>query len=255
MSQRANALALVAAASAVLALIGFAVTERSDGFADCRLLYRPQPLVQRSLACQSYAALTIFSSLLALAAGALGVVAGAMRVAPKAGRAGTERDAVARAHVGGTLSARRAARLVLFDTAGRVLLFRYEDHRGSWWATPGGGVEGDESFVEAAQREAREELGLRDAALEELWQATSESESRGRRIRQNERYFLVRAATAAPLAVAARAEHEKEGILDARWWLPSEIRTTTETIFPADLAARLDGLARLRAPLGEPVRP
>jgi hypothetical protein len=44
---------------------------------------------------------------------------------------------------------RRASRLLLVDGARRVLLFKYEDDRGTWWATPGGGLEKAESFEEA----------------------------------------------------------------------------------------------------------
>jgi ADP-ribose pyrophosphatase YjhB (NUDIX family) len=60
--------------------------------------------------------------------------------------------------------ARVAARVVLVDRAGRTLLFRGGDpHRpeiGTWWFTPGGGVEEGESLVEAARREVFEETGI-----------------------------------------------------------------------------------------------
>jgi ADP-ribose pyrophosphatase YjhB (NUDIX family) len=41
---------------------------------------------------------------------------------------------------------RQAARLLVIDPEKSVLLFQYEDDQRKWWATPGGGLEGDETF-------------------------------------------------------------------------------------------------------------
>ena len=49
---------------------------------------------------------------------------------------------------------RRAARLLVIDPEDSVLLFQYEDDGRRWWATPGGGLERDETFEQAAAREA-----------------------------------------------------------------------------------------------------
>lgn len=52
---------------------------------------------------------------------------------------------------------RRAARVVLVNELGQVLLIQGTDttapDRGSWWLTPGGGIELGESAAEAAARE------------------------------------------------------------------------------------------------------
>src|SRR3982751_5823629 len=58
---------------------------------------------------------------------------------------------------------RRAARVLVFDAAGRVLLVRAVDPRAPdapFWFTVGGGVEFGETDREAAGRELREEAGL-----------------------------------------------------------------------------------------------
>jgi 8-oxo-dGTP pyrophosphatase MutT (NUDIX family) len=90
---------------------------------------------------------------------------------------------------------RRAARLIVLDAAQRVLLFRYRTPAGEpARATPGGGLEGDESYEQAAMREAAEELGARlpAGALQELWHAVADIEWGARRIRQRETFFLLR---------------------------------------------------------------
>jgi 8-oxo-dGTP pyrophosphatase MutT (NUDIX family) len=64
---------------------------------------------------------------------------------------------------------RRAARAVLVDRAGRVLVERVQVHtdpgQGSWWELPGGGLEGDETTAEAARREIAEETGYVDVEV------------------------------------------------------------------------------------------
>ena len=63
---------------------------------------------------------------------------------------------------------RKAARLLVLDGRGRILLFRHSDPNGNaFWATPGGGVEPGETFEQAARRESVEELGTAPAALRE----------------------------------------------------------------------------------------
>jgi 8-oxo-dGTP pyrophosphatase MutT (NUDIX family) len=129
---------------------------------------------------------------------------------------------------------------VVIDREGRILLFQYEDDRGKWWATPGGGLQDGETFEDAATREAEEELGLTAASLEPLWERIAQFESRGALIRQTERYFLIRATPSEVMLGDDVCEaHTIEGILAARWWFPREISATTERVFPEDLVTRL----------------
>ena len=138
---------------------------------------------------------------------------------------------------------RQAARLIVIDPDNRVLLFQYEDDRRKWWATPGGGLEGEETFEEAAAREAAEELSLTPAALTPLWCQTVEFTIRGQPIRQVEHFFLTRLSRADHALVhMVREAHLREGIVTARWWSLKEIESTSERVFPKDLCERLRGL-------------
>ena len=57
---------------------------------------------------------------------------------------------------------------LLRDAEGRALLVRHAYGDREAWEIPGGGVHRGEAFVDAARREAREELGVEDAAWERL---------------------------------------------------------------------------------------
>jgi 8-oxo-dGTP pyrophosphatase MutT (NUDIX family) len=136
---------------------------------------------------------------------------------------------------------RRASRLLVVDRQSRILLLQYEDERGKWWATPGGGTQDLESFEDAAMREAREELGLTGFPVQPLWHEVNEFESKGIRHRQAEQFFLIRANGCDVIIDRDIAEaHATEGIIAVRWWSPEELRTTIERVFPIDLSTRIE---------------
>ena len=138
---------------------------------------------------------------------------------------------------------RRAARLLVVDPEGCVLLFQYEDDGRKWWAMPGGGLEHDETFEQAAAREAGEELALTLTRFIPLWCLTVNFSFRGQSINQVERYFLVRTSrddvgVGEPVSDA----HRLEGIVSAHWWSLAEIETTSDQVFPEVLRDRLRNL-------------
>lgn len=152
------------------------------------------------------------------------------------------------------LPARRAARVILLDPAGRVLLLRYDQPppNGRHWATPGGGLEPGEDYPAAALRELAEETGWADIALEaEVARLDYDMARAGRMVHQDERLYLARTAAARRRIGDVAAMHAADGIAAWRWWTLAELESTAEDIWPADLAA----IIRASLPPGRPGRP
>lgn len=142
-----------------------------------------------------------------------------------------------------TLAERPAARILLLDNAGRVLLFRFDaGDRPAFWATPGGAVDPGESFAEAARRELREETGLDRDCGEPVHRRVVEFVTlEDVAVVADERYFLVRAGDCV-IDTANHTELERRVMQAHRWFEPAEIATWPETIFPEDLALMVETL-------------
>jgi 8-oxo-dGTP pyrophosphatase MutT (NUDIX family) len=143
---------------------------------------------------------------------------------------------------------RLAARVLLVDRDGRVLLFHGCDpgapEAGQWWFTPGGGRDEGESPQECAARELREETGLvlaPDAFGEVVHERLTVFPFDGTTYRQAEDYFLVR-VDAHEVDTAGFSEVENRFVLGHRWWHPEELRVAGERYYPEEL---LDVLGRV----------
>ncbi len=135
---------------------------------------------------------------------------------------------------------RRAARVLLLDGAGRVLLLRGCDPAEPavrYWFTVGGGLDPGETLAQAAARELYEETGLRvrvDELGEPVWQDVTEFGFDGRWYRQEQDFYVVQ-VDRWQVSTANFDTYEHATVDEHRWWSPDELEVTAETYYPAEL--------------------
>lgn len=135
---------------------------------------------------------------------------------------------------------RPAARILLVDATGRVLLFRFEvPGRDPFWVTPGGALDPDESYAAAARRELREEVGLDlDPGPEVARREVEFVSVEGVPVAADERYFRVD-IDACEVDPAGHTDLERRVMTRWRWFTRDEIAAWPEAIYPVDLLAML----------------
>ena len=153
------------------------------------------------------------------------------------------------------LRERKSARLLILNSAGELLLFKYLTKLVTprlhakgvlhFWATPGGAVDPGETFPQAAARELFEETGWRtpirpDAVHTREFKMQFETEW----VWAVERYFVVPASSEG-LSTQGFTELERETLTEHAWWSAKSLRETSEVVFPEELA---DVIARLTGP-------
>jgi 8-oxo-dGTP diphosphatase len=148
------------------------------------------------------------------------------------------------------LRLREAARAVILDPGGRILLVRFEFPDRSVWACPGGGLEPGESHEAALRRELREEVGLE---LEELgpcvWTRTHIIPFLdGRWDGQVERFHLVETESFVPSPLLTVEQLRAEFVTDVRWWTPAELAASREIHAPRRLPQLVVDLRERGAP-------
>ncbi|MDQ1456465.1 MAG: hypothetical protein QOH28_2085 [Actinomycetota bacterium] len=139
---------------------------------------------------------------------------------------------------------RVAARVLLVDDDGALLLLRGCDparpEAGTWWFTPGGGLDDGETVEAAARRELREETGFAVADLGPVvFRRTAHFDFEGVRYRQAEHFFCARSRRFA-IDDSGWSDVERRSVLEHRWWTHAELVATSETLHPGELAQILD---------------
>lgn len=138
---------------------------------------------------------------------------------------------------------RPAARIILMDGAGRLLLFRFAPAgRPPFWCTPGGALDPGESYAAAARRELLEETGIdADPGPEVARREVRFTTIEGVPVEADERYFIVRVASEA-IDTARHTPLEQQVMTRWRWFTRAELAAHDEPYFPQDLLAMVSAL-------------
>jgi 8-oxo-dGTP pyrophosphatase MutT (NUDIX family) len=139
---------------------------------------------------------------------------------------------------------RRAARVLVLDVDDRILLLEGRDSTrpevGTWWFTPGGGIDAGETPAEAARREVREEVGIELGELGAVvHERTTEFDFEAVHYRQREVFYLARVPRGTRPSPAHLTPMEKRSLLGARWWEIDALAASGATVYPEGLPALL----------------
>jgi 8-oxo-dGTP pyrophosphatase MutT (NUDIX family) len=143
---------------------------------------------------------------------------------------------------------RVAARVLLVDPEQRLLLFQGVDPHvpdEAFWFTAGGGLEPGEELLAGARRELHEETGLRlppDGMVGPVWLRRVRFSFEGVEYDSDEWFFLATLTDPADVDTAGFTDLENRTVRGHRWWSADDLRTTTETVYPLQLAELLPSL-------------
>jgi 8-oxo-dGTP pyrophosphatase MutT (NUDIX family) len=154
---------------------------------------------------------------------------------------GMERAAPRESPVQGT--ARDAARVLLFDPRGRLLLLHAQLEGRRFWVTPGGGLERGEDFCSAALRELGEEVGSGFDLGPAVWSRRHIHESAGTLWDVAERFFVGRAHSS-----EVQPRRPDPYITGFRWWTLAELQSSREDFAPRSLPGYLAAVLEGRYP-------
>jgi 8-oxo-dGTP diphosphatase len=142
-----------------------------------------------------------------------------------------------------TRAQRPAARILLTDGIGRVLLFRFDpDDRPPFWVTPGGALDPGETYEEAARRELLEETGIAADPGPQVHRKIAEFVTiEGNPVVADERYFRVVVADHGDHLVdsSRHTDLERQVMRSWRWFDAAALTALDEPFFPEDLAEML----------------
>jgi 8-oxo-dGTP pyrophosphatase MutT (NUDIX family) len=143
---------------------------------------------------------------------------------------------------------RSAARVILMDDAGRVLVMRGHDvnqPERSWWFTVGGGIDAGETPEQAALRETREEVGIDLPAgtlVGPVLTRTGIFDFYAETCRQYEVFYLARISDAVEVTAEGWTDAERELLDEMAWLTAAELRAQPLEVFPPELPEVIDHL-------------
>lgn len=139
------------------------------------------------------------------------------------------------------LRLRRAARIIVLDPEGRVLMFRYDvPGRPPFWVTAGGECEPDESFEDAARRELLEETGIIADPGPQIARLTPEFVTvEGEPVQADERFFIVHVAEAR-IDTSRHTALEQRLMTQHRWFTRAELADWAEAVFPQTITDMIE---------------
>ena len=149
---------------------------------------------------------------------------------------------------------RLTARVLLLDSAGRILLMKgrlpSQPDGPAFWYSVGGCVEDGETLAQAAAREIVEETGLTDAVLgPTVWRDEVILRDIDGEERLFKQYYVVARTAGGDPSRQGWLPHERLLTDDMRWWTQGELQLTQDTVYPIGMAVLLaDVLAGRIAP-------